>query len=168
MQQWHVGRYWNHFVVSVSVFLIQYQRKLQSGFLVGMLCWTLFATSWRVLAFQTGGEMKQSKIELQLNFLQFFLVKFFNSLVFVNNSQWMAFTGQIQYQCCSCLELCKDSLGGNYKEKLSFLPLWANNSFKLHAGKSKRKAAVMLLKSFLIIHDHLLLDILSRTRECEN
>ena len=35
------------------------------------------------------------------------------------------------------------------------LPLWANNSFKLHAGKSKRKAAAMLLKSFLITHDHL-------------
>ena len=47
-------------------------------------------------------------------------------------------------------------LGWKLQGKLSFLRLWANNSFKLHAGKSQRKAAVMLLKSFLIIHEHLL------------
>ena len=76
----------NHLFFVQIVFFFQNQRKLLSGFLVGMLCWTLFATSWRVLAFQTGNEMKQSKIKLQLNFLQFFLVKFFNSLVFDKDS----------------------------------------------------------------------------------
>ena len=45
--------------------------------------------------------------------------------------------------------------GWKLQGKTFFLLLWATNSFKLHAGKSKRKAAVMLLKSFLIIHDHL-------------
>ena len=76
-----------YFCVQITVIVFfQYQRKLLSGFLFGMLCWTLFATSWRVLAFQTGGEMKQSKIELQSNFLQFFLVEFFNSLVFDKDS----------------------------------------------------------------------------------
>ena len=46
---------------------------------------------------------------------------------------------------------------GNYKDKVCLVS--AENSFieadKLHAGKSKGKAALMLLKSFLIINHHL-------------
>ena len=48
--------------------------------------------------------------------------------------------------------------GGNYKDKVCLLSA-AKNSFieadKLHAGKSKGKAALMLLKSFLFINNHL-------------
>ena len=43
---------------------------------------------------------------------------------------------------------------------------WANNSFKLHAGKSKRKAAVMLLKVFSLSMTTFL-DILSHTTKRE-
>lgn len=50
------------------------------------------------------------------------------------------------------------SQGGNYKDKVCLVSA-AKNSFieadKLHAGKSKGKAALMLLKSFLFINNHL-------------
>ena len=57
-------------------------------------------------------------------------------------------------------------LGWKLQGKTFFLAFMGKQLFQI-TGKSKRKAAVMLLKSFLIIHDHLLLDILSHTRKRE-